>query len=534
MDSLKALLKLELISRYGSINYKDKNYLIKLFLVLIFSILIYSVYIIGARSFIISFYIYDMEFLFLVLFIALLNSLIFFMGVSTIIKSLFMSGDNEILLRFPVKGREVFISKILFTLILQTIVTIVAMLPVLIIYGRVLSYGFAYYFAIAFVIAFSVIIPFALANIFAIPIMYIKAFLQDKHAVVLALLITFIGLGFAIYMISVQGLLVFMEEQSMNFFSDRFMIILSTLINYLVPMRQIANILVGNNVMISLVVIIAFIALLLFVAYRIVDKLYLKTMLRNLESSNSTIYKHGRDRMRSVSLALFIREFLEIFRSSNYAFQYLAMAFAAPVMVYYCNKLASFVGQTNIGSNVIPALTMLVMLIFITLTVSFSSSSISREGGNFYLTKITPIRYTQQVMVKYALYMLVALSSITISFVAVTVGKFIDIKLAFIMATTCIMYAVGLTSLSIKLDILRPQFAIGGDGEIVSGTPNTFIILFLGLCLAVVNGIYGIVMSFFWGVDNTIFTILGFAVVFALTLTIWLFYKLEYHYSRIM
>ena len=104
MNSVKALLRLELKAKIGSLNLKDTRNFIKYIIIAVFSLFVYGVYIYGARSFLISFYIYDMQYLFLVLFTGLVELILIFAGIGTMVKSLFFSGDNEILLRFPVKG----------------------------------------------------------------------------------------------------------------------------------------------------------------------------------------------------------------------------------------------------------------------------------------------------------------------------------------------------------------------------------------------------------------------------------------------
>lgn len=534
MDSIKALLRLEFKAKFGSLNFRDLKGIIKFTAILLFSLLIYVVYIIGARSFLISFYIYDMQYIFLVLFIGLVEIIMFFTGVSTIVKSLFFSGDNEILLRFPVKGTEVFISKILLIFIIQSIATAILMLPVFITYGVITHQGASFYLMMPVVIFISILLPFLFANIWAIPFMLLKSYFKDKYSLMLLFFIISVSGIFALYMSSVQGLLVFMEEESMNFFSNQFMVLLNNLTQVAFPFRQFANLLTGEKMAISfLLILLLFIAVIL-IAYIIVKTIYYKTMLKNIEAEGSCFTKVTKNRKMSHFLTLFRREFLEIFRSSNYSFQYLAMAFGAPIMVYFCNRLAIFIGETNVGNGVLPALTMLVMLIFISLIVSFSATSISREGNNFYITKIAPVPYMTQILVKFTLYMLVAIISICISKGLLMLLKYTDTKTGLLMLVSCLFFATAETCLSIKLDISKPSFAVEGDGELTAGTPSAFISMFSGLVIAIAVGVFGMVMSFFWQVEKTFLIILISSGVIAALSVFYLFFRLNRSYERIM
>jgi ABC-2 type transport system permease protein len=534
MNSVKALLRLELKAKIGSLNLKDTRNFIKYIIIAVFSLFVYGVYIYGARSFLISFYIYDMQYLFLVLFTGLVELILIFAGIGTMVKSLFFSGDNEILLRFPVKGSEVFVSKILLVLITESIVTLVLILPVYITYGIITGEGAGFYLIMPLILLFNILLPFILSNIFAIPFMFIQSFLKNKYTALLIIFIAFVAGGFAVYMLSVQGLLAFMEEEAMDFFSNNFMVILSNITNYAFPFRQFVNVLTGRDVLLSLALSLLLFTALSLIALIIVKKMYLMTMLKNIEASGSCFERSTKNIKRNHFNTIIRREFLEIFRSTNYSFQYLAMAFGAPIMVYFCNRLAAYIGKTNVGQGVLPSLTMLVMLIFISLIVSFASSAISREGDNFYITKIAPVSYVLIVTVKLTLYLVVAFSSIIVSLMILMILKYIVPLTGIIMLFSCMLLAVGETCLSIKLDIKRPTFAVGGDGDLTQGTPASFLSLFIGLMIAMIIGASGMVLNYFIKINFTMLIVLAFSFVFAGLAVFLLYYKLDTAYKQII
>ena len=209
------------------------------------------------------------------------------------------------------------------------------------------------------------------------------------------------------------------------------------------------------------------------------------------------------------------------------------MAIAAPIMVYSCNKLAGTVAENSLDVITKPMVTMLVMLIFITITVSFAGSCISREGGAFYLTKVSPVPVGLQVLVKTGLYLFVAFISIIVSLGVVMIAKNLSVKDGFIIMGNCVLFAVALTAFAVRLDIAKPQFPIGGEGEVVNGTFATFITLFIGFVLAVAVGIFGLVGFVIWYPPFTygmLTLINGLLMIDALC---WLLIRLPYYYNKI-
>jgi hypothetical protein len=96
------------------------------------------------------------------------------------------------------------------------------------------------------------------------------------------------------------------------------------------------------------------------------------------------------------------------------------------------------------------------------------------------------------------------------------------------------LLAVGETCLSIKLDIKRPTFAVGGDGDLTQGTPASFLSLFIGLMIAMIIGASGMVLNYFIKINFTMLIVLAFSFVFAGLAVFLLYYKLDTAYKQII
>lgn len=238
-------------------------------------------------------------------------------------------------------------------------------------------------------------------------------------------------------------------------------------------------------------------------AYFVTAKFYYKTILNGIETEKVSFHRKTPNTCRTIFGTLLHREFYLILRSFNYSFQYLAMAVAAPVMVYYCNDLAATMGKDSVGAAIVPGLTLMVIIIFVAIIVSFASTSISREGNAFYHTKIIPVSYTVQVSVKLFLYAIVATASVVLSCIVVAAAfgteqagnllSPLDIGCIFAISE---MTVLSLTCLAIWADVRSPIFNVVGDGELVSANKNLALSLLVGILVAVVYGAVAMILGF--------------------------------------
>ncbi len=534
MKEYKTLFKLELKARFGTRGAsKPVATAFKILLFTALALLVYALYIFGVNQLVLMFDMYQMSKEFLVLFIALSMLILVVFGISSVIKNLFRSGDNELLMRFPVSAGAVFASKIAVLVMMQVIFTVVVELPVFVIYGIVTKQNWAYYALLPVVMVFISALPLAVSNLLAIPVMQISSRTKNMFTLSLLVSVIMVAAGFAIYMHIIQGVVDYMKEEAMSFFSKETMVIVSQAAKYIYPANFFAYMLIGEWRLGSSLISIAVVLVFAGGAVLLNKRHYLNTILRDIEGGGATFTKVTKNKVRKPTLSVFRREFLDIFRSSNYSFQYLCMAVAAPVMVFYCNRLAASMGERSIGAAIVPALALMVMLTFCTIILSFAASSVSREGDNFYLTKIVPVKYRTQVLIKLALYMAVSTASILVTAILIWATKQVSAKFAFGAFGIAFMVSVAVTCFAVRLDTARPQFAVGGDGELSVGNISTFITLFVGFAISILYGLFGMVGLFLWGEVMTFLILAGVSLLLAVGSVLWLMIGLDARYERI-
>ena len=313
----------------------------------------------------------DMPFEFLVVAMTFTVCVTTVVAIGNVVKNLYLSGDNELLLRFPVNGKEILLAKSIYCFIHNVVINLLIMIPVCAIYGAVSSAPVGFYFVAIAVMIVAIPLPYAIANLLAIPVMMLMNLVKNQFLLVLILLIAAICGVFILYMTALSGVLEYMRDEGEGMFSPEVMSIFRNFADGAYPFRWYAMLLGGwfsgysaKDAGLAFLYIFLITAAISVAAYFVTTRTYYKIILIGIETEKVSFQKKIPNIRRSVFGTLLHREFFLILRSFNYSFQYLAMAVAAPVMVYYCNDLAATMGKNTVGAAIVPGLTLLVIIIY--------------------------------------------------------------------------------------------------------------------------------------------------------------------------
>lgn len=471
---------------------------------------------------------------FLVFFIFLIQILQLLFGLGLLTKTLYFSADSSSLLKLPVSGEKIFLAKIFFAYIYITALSSLIMLPVLVMFGILTSQAILFYFMIPLICLFSPIIPFILSTLFALPTMYIISFLKNKFVLMLLTYIFIVAIGFITYMNILSVLIKLLNaSESAALLTSETISSVKDFAFYFFPEVLLKNILVNINFLKSFAVYLLGGILLITIIILLARKMYVKVLLNNVESENNYMTKKTKIKEVSVVSALFEKEFINIFRSINYSFQYLAIILTTPLMVYFSNAIASQVGAEKLGAGVLPGISLLVLIMFLSMGVSFSATSITREGDKFFHTKIIPVKYRKQIMVKTALYIIVAIPCIFVSCFVLYFFNFLSILETILYSVSISFIIIGNICYGIEKDIKNPKFKYVGSEEYTNANKNVISSVGVGLIISIIMGITAIVFSFFLSFNFIYYVLFGFAIPYALIEFIILFVKVEKNYQAI-
>ena len=502
--NIRTLLRLEIKNRFSNYSLTDfKSYLKLLFTIVLLGALIYAIYWV-AGLFFEMFETGGMLYEALVLLVTAIFIFMLFTGISSTIKVLYYKGDNEILMRYPVSGAEVFISKTLFLFLSQFIVTTVVMAPFLVAYASVSGLGVAFYVKIPVPILLMVFINFFLSNILAIPIMHLTNRIRNKFILIIIGLAILVTAGFALYMLLFNSMVTYMNDTAFSVFSDDMVAVIETVAKWLIPAKYFADVMVGKELYIAYPALIGMLGLTLIGMIFIIYFLYAKTLLNNVEVEGSAFKHVTKNRRRPIFVTLLRKEFLQVFRSVNYSFQYFVLACAMPVMIYFCNEITGRLGENQIGEQIALGMTMLVMLIFATVITSFAATSTSREGDNFYHTKVAPVSIQKQLFAKFTMFFLVSVAANAVCAVVLYFTKQVNLTDAIWLFVMVELVAIAETLIAMRMDIAHPYFNLSGEGEVVNNNASTTLAVAMGFAVAVV---IGIICMFLGYLGNTGFSI---------------------------
>lgn len=470
------------------------------------------------------------EFLVFFIFLVQLAQLLF--GLSLTTKTLYFSNDID-LIKLPIKGMTIFLSKVSYLYIKEFIFSFVIGIPVFIEYGIISGQGAAFFGMLPLIAILLPLVPFLIALILSVPTMYLVGYLKNKFIVMLLIYIAIVAVGFFLYSTILKFILTILQSNdASSIFSNSLVMGIKTVANYLYIPMIMKNILVNYRIFESLLIILAFCLTITVAILFFASKIYLKILLKNSEESHSYSRKI-KIKDRSISKALFFREFLTIFRSVNYSFQYLTIVVTTPLMVYFSNSIASNIGVESLGKGVLPGISVLVLIMFLTMGTSFAATSITREGGNFFHTKIIPVPYKKQVFVKFMLYVIVAIPSAFLSCLVLALCGFLSYLDAFLIFLAVVFVIVGNISSSISIDIKRPQFMYLDGKEVTQTTKNVTQTLSQGFIIASIMGVGAILISLFVNIPALYLVLFGFSVPYIAIETFRLFFKIEDRYRRI-
>ena len=471
------------------------------------------------------------EFIIYYVFIIGIVQLLF--GISMTTKVLYFKTDMN-MLKLPVNGRMLFLAKITYLFIYEFVFTTVLALPIFILFGIKTGQGAMFYAMLTPNILFLPILPFMLALLLSVPALYCVGFLKNKYIVLLFLYVICVALGFTIYIYSLKFIFNILDSKNIqDVFSDSTIFNIKQFANYLILPVLFRNSLLIYNFLPSITINFAFMLLLGSIIFWFAEKLYLKIILSNCENDIRGYKNSGKIKNRSLNGALFFREFTSIFRSPNYAFQYLTIVVTTPLMVYFSSEIASSIGVDSIGGGILPGIVVLVLIMFLSMGTSFAATSITREGENFFHTKIIPVSFTRQIVVKFLMYLLVSIPSIFISCLVLSIAGFLPYGASMLIALAISIIIVGNICNSISLDIKRPQFLYLDGAEVTNSNKNINSSISVGFIIAILMGVACIAISFFVSIPSMYLVLFGFGIPYAVYELIRLFYKLENKYKNI-
>ncbi len=400
------------------------------------------------------------------------------------VNRLYKPGDLLITARFPLSPFKLFLSYLILNYIDLSIYSAILLLPIMIVYGVAAGCMSAVY--VVGVVLGTLLLPlfpFALSVFLAIPIVYLGTLLQRYGVVRLVIFIAFLVGCFVLYYYILTVLAKFFihrdwETGTLEIWEK----LLDGLNGYYNPAYYLANIIFFDNFGLGFGGLLGGSVVLTGIGVAVARVVCTDLRTKALENGFGGYKRLSKIDDFGSTRAIFRYTFREILRTKTYSYFYLGVAISTPVMVFFCNRLVTMVGEAQIGKGINFGASILVISVFMAMICSFAATALSVEGKNFYITKLVPVPYRKQLVIKGVLNVCVSLVALIISAIVMGALEFINGEEIAVALVAEALLAIGLVFNGINLNLANPNLKPKANGE--TEEINITYMLLIGLVIA--------------------------------------------------
>lgn len=459
-------------------------------------------------------------------------------GLFYVISAFYFSRDLDILIPLPVRPFEVMLSKFGVILANEYLTVSLLVLPVLVSFGVLEGNGLAYWIEAALVYLFLPLIPLAIVAVLVLVLMRFVNLGRKKDALIIAGSLFLVVLGISLqFWINRSTRLEPDSAALVKFFSSPDSLFQKVGSSF-PPSVWATKALTGGLSASGLahLLLYAGVSVLLLVGMAAgAEALFYRGLVGLGEASRrgrrltraemSRRMTSGRRPIR----ALFLREWRIMNRTPIFLLNGILTVILIPIMFLVMaragSKDADFSSLLRMLSSGNALVSILVSAGFMTVCGSLngtSSSALSREGGQFWISKIIPVSPRDQVASKFVHSYLVAILGIAAATVVLVVQLGIPAASAVPALGLALVTTFVLTALGLAIDLARPLLDWTNPQKAIKQNMNVLIAFLVDLAFLALLGFLCRSLSRLGLAANPILWILG-AVLAALAAAAWRF-----------
>ena len=387
-----------------------------------------------------------------------------------LMKSLYFSKDNTVLLTLPATPSLVFFSKLATYYIYELRKSFMFTIPMFIAYGIIKGYGLIYYPWLILMFVLISVVPVLIAALLSIPSMFAYVFLNRVKALQY-LLYTMAG---AVAILAVWQLIGLIPED-INFvesWGDTYWEIQAFLNDYTVKFAAvyaftelivgktigITSVIFHSNTLITLLIVSALAIVLLLLCFLCSKPLFCRMASTPFEFKRKNSIKEKSNRKHTAFVSAMKKELTLNIRSNSFIKLGGVLIVVMPMAIYLLNKIYSAMNTRFLGTQMTVCFNILIILLIMLMTNIDIASVYSRDGSSAYLNKVQPTPYAVLLISKLIFPMIIALvgAIFTVNVFAIESGmKPNDAIMIGIM-----IYGIYIAHLfsSAERDIMNPQY----------------------------------------------------------------------------
>ena len=387
-----------------------------------------------------------------------------FFGLKSMLGTVYMSNDSDMLLALPVKTVTIFLSKLAVCYIVEFFSTLVMLAATLLPLGIGLSAGAGYFAALIFGAFLIPLISLLAVAILSVPLLLVSNLFRNKGAVGTIIYVLLFGALMALYMWFVVSLgwgTGDFNGADVGAMLDGILESVSSAAAYLYPNVWLSGAFtaatfggwIGNFALFLLSALV-----LLGLTVLLSGKIFLWNMRKSQENAGKggkkTTYKFAGGNKISSLLAA---DFKNMLRTSSLGFYCLTQVVVIPVcVVIYCLALKDVGGEGEM-QNLLSMASRVMLVIMGPMTCVTAASSVSREGENFYLIKTLPVKPSQYALSKLIISLIFNGAAFALSVVFECIFVKIGIVVGLLDFLTVFCASAGVSAALVLIDMKNPR-----------------------------------------------------------------------------
>ncbi|MGN0782152.1 MAG: hypothetical protein ACI4M1_03170 [Christensenellales bacterium] len=386
-----------------------------------------------------------------------------FFGFRSMLGTVYMSTDSDMLLALPVRSVTVFFSKLVVCYLAEFATTLLMLVATLLPLGIGLSAGAGYFAALFFGAFLIPLISLLAVSVLSVPLLFVSNLFRNRGAVgtVVYVLLFAVLMGFYFWFVmnlsSFDGGGADLEAALGNFLEG-----LKTTAAYMYPNVWLSAAFtavsfggwIGNFALFLLCA-----AALVVLAGLLSNRIFLLNMRKSQENASrgkKTSHKFaGGNKIGSLIAA----DFKNIMRNSSLGFFCLSQVVIIPLFVaIYCLGINDSISQTaQEAKAILSSVSQIVLLVMGLMTCVTASCAVSREGENFYLIKTLPVKPSQFAWAK----LIISMIFNGVAFALAVTLEAIFLKSGFVSAVlefiTVFCASLGVSAVQVLIDMKNPR-----------------------------------------------------------------------------
>ncbi len=410
--------------------------------------------------------------------------------LSSMILVLFVSKENTMLLAFPCRYSEIFLSKIIVFALEEVKKSLYFVLPLLIGFGANASVNALYWLQLPIVWIALCLLPVFIGATLSIPAIYIKRFLQTHVLIYAVLMVALIMAGFfGVY--SILRLIPIPVDIGGRY--NEFVIGVN---NAFVSINKFALFynFIGRSVFGEMTYLYLPLTILVFVGFGLLCFLaampfYFRAASSTAENSSKKKHKLKYAKHGNLFMTFFKKELKIHFRSFESMTSIITVVFLFPVISFIFNFIMSVINTSSLGNIMTIAFNLMITLSLLGTHNSNTAAALSMEGNEFAILKTAPSNTSIIAWAKIAVTSIINLMSVIVTAgMLVFMKKYIGLRIEMmdvILMSCCILFiSIGQAAWSFEFDLRKPKitdYAAKGDavtdnGNVAKAIGNSFLI----------------------------------------------------------